>query len=87
MQGRPSTVHRLLREVIALASAKILRVPKPFRVFGVHEIEDAFRLFQSGRNSGKMAIEMRKEDPVHVSAPQGYRLLLSMTDLLPPDCP
>ncbi|MCJ1398962.1 hypothetical protein MMC11_002163 [Xylographa trunciseda] len=38
---------------------------RPSFVFGISEIESAFRHFQSGRNSGKMVIEMRKHDMVH----------------------
>lgn len=67
MQERPSIIYRVFQTVLALIAAKKLRVPQPFRVFGNHEVEDAFRLFQSGRNSGKMAIEMRGKELVHVS--------------------
>lgn len=67
-QERPSAIHRNLQTVIALIAAKKLRVPQPFQVFGIHEVEETFRLFQSGRNFGKMAIEIREKDLVHVSA-------------------
>ncbi len=68
VQERPSIIHHNLQTIIGLIAAKKLRVPQPFQVFGIHEVEETFRLFQSGRNSGKMVIEMREKDLVHVSA-------------------
>ena len=68
VQERPSTIYRIFQAVIPLIVAKKLRVPQPFQIFSVCDIEEALRLFQSGRNSGKMVIEMRERDLVHVSA-------------------
>ncbi|KAL9074826.1 MAG: hypothetical protein Q9161_001964 [Pseudevernia consocians] len=65
VQERPSIIYRIFQDVIALIVAKRLRVPRPFQILGVCEIEEALRLFQSGRNSGKMVIEMREKDLVH----------------------
>ena len=51
---------------MTLITAKKFHAPQPLQVFGISEIEIAFRHFQSGRNSGKMVIEMRKHDKIHV---------------------
>jgi hypothetical protein len=51
---------------VKLVADKKLHLPEPFRVYGVSEIEHVLRLFQSGRNIGKMAIELRSEEPVNV---------------------
>ena len=86
MEERPSIIYRVFQTVMALIAAKKLRVPQPFRVFGIHEVEDSFRLFQAGRNSGKMAIEMRVKDLVLVSIYQfSHRFSRSRTDFVPPD--
>ena len=51
-----------------LIKKKKLHGPRFLQVFGISEIETAFRSFQNGRNSGKMVMEMRKHDkvPVHI---------------------
>lgn len=63
---RPSMTCKALSIVMDLIVKKKLHVPRPFQIFGISEVEDVFRLMQSGRNSGKLAIEMRKEDIVEV---------------------
>jgi hypothetical protein len=50
-------------------SEKKLQVPRPVQIFGIAEVEDVFQLMQSGRNAGKLAIEMREEDVVEVYPP------------------
>lgn len=67
VKERPIIVQRSLQAVLALIVEKKLQIPQPFTVYGVSEIEKAFRHFQSGRNSGKMAIEMKENDLVLVS--------------------
>ena len=69
-QDRPLLISENFKTIMALMAAKVFHVPQPFRIFGVSEIEDAFRLFQSGRNAGKMAIEMRKHEQVRVCKPE-----------------
>lgn len=67
MIERPVFVQRTLEAIMALVTAKTFHPPEPLQVFGISEIESAFRHFHSGRNSGKMVIEMRKHDKVNVS--------------------
>ena len=64
---RPAVARAAFEAVMTLFAEKKLKMPQPFTIFGVGEIEDALRLLQSGRGSGKMTIEMRKNDLVRVS--------------------
>jgi len=63
---RPSMSFKALAIIMDLIVEKKLHVPKPFQTFGISEVEDVFRLMQSGRNVGKFAIELREEDVVEV---------------------
>ena len=64
---RPAVARRAFEAVMTLFAEGKLRIPQPFHVFGVSELEEALRLLQSGRAMGKMAIEMRATDHVRVS--------------------
>ncbi|MCJ1389859.1 hypothetical protein MMC18_002716 [Xylographa bjoerkii] len=65
MRQRPSFVQRTFEAIMSLVRAGKFRTPQPLQIFGISEIESAFRHFQSGRNSGKMVVEMRKYEMVH----------------------
>lgn len=69
MRERPKWVQKSLQSVMDLIVAKKLQVPQPLKVYGVSEVENAFRSLQSGRNSGKMVVEMRDDEIVLVSLP------------------
>jgi NADPH:quinone reductase-like Zn-dependent oxidoreductase len=60
-------IAKALKAVIPLVAAGELRVAQPLQVYGISDIEKAFRYMQSGRTSGKIVFEVRKEDPVLVS--------------------
>jgi NADPH:quinone reductase-like Zn-dependent oxidoreductase len=64
---RPLLVAKALKAVIPLVVAGKLRTAQPLQVYGISDIENAFRSMQSGRTSGKIVFEMRKEDLVLVS--------------------
>ena len=68
-------IHNALLNVMDLMAEKKLHVPQPFQVFGIAEIENVFRRLQSGQNSGKMVIEMRKHDIVLVRSLKSLPLL------------
>lgn len=63
---RPSLVRKTFGAFMGLIAEKKLCGPQPLQVFGISEIETAFRSFQNGRNSGKMVVEIRKNDKVPV---------------------
>ncbi|KAL9131149.1 MAG: hypothetical protein Q9217_000850 [Psora testacea] len=64
MNKRPSIISKALTIVMTLLTEGLLHIAQPFKVFGISEIEDVSRCFQSGQHSGKMAIEMRGTDIV-----------------------
>lgn len=57
-----------LETVMSLMNEGKLTPQDPTHVYGVGEIEKAYRHMQSGKNFGKIVIEMRKEDIVKVFA-------------------
>ena len=66
MTERPKVIKKSISSVMPLLAKKIFFVPQPFKVYSVSEIEGAFRSFQSGKNYGKMAIDMKDQDDVQV---------------------
>ncbi|KAH6676265.1 hypothetical protein B0J14DRAFT_507587 [Halenospora varia] len=63
-QERPNFAKETVKTVMDLLRSKVFHVHQPFQVFGVSELEDVLRRFQSGKNSGKMVVEMRDDDLV-----------------------
>ncbi|KAF2468466.1 reducing type I polyketide synthase [Lindgomyces ingoldianus] len=61
---RPAFVRKSLEAVLKLTEQKKVQVSQPLHTYSVSDIEDAFRYMQSGKNIGKIVIEMRKEDKV-----------------------
>jgi hypothetical protein len=64
---RPAQAMKVFNIVMRLLKEKKFFVPQPFKIFGISAIEECLRLFQSGRNSGKMVIEISRGDVVRVS--------------------
>ncbi|KAF9885237.1 hypothetical protein FE257_000597 [Aspergillus nanangensis] len=61
---RPDLCRVALETLVTLFEEGKLHPPEPIQIYGIGQMEKAFRLMQSGRNYGKMVIEMRAEDPV-----------------------
>ena len=59
--------RRLLDDVRVLAEQGKIRPPKPLQVFNYTDIEDVFRLMQSGKHSGKIVITPKPGEMVPVS--------------------
>lgn len=68
MKERPETIQRSFESIIRLVADGIFYLPKPLKVLGIAEIEDGFRLLQSGKSFGKIVIEMRSNDLVQVGS-------------------
>lgn len=64
---RPQVVRKALEDVLPLVESKALRPAEPLQVFGISEMENAFRTMQSRDNMGKVVVELRPEDIVNVS--------------------
>ena len=62
-------MHKITEAISNLLADKApICTPQPLHVYQVSHIEDAFRLMQSGKNDGKIVIEMSKSDNVPVSS-------------------
>jgi NADPH:quinone reductase-like Zn-dependent oxidoreductase len=63
---RPELVLKSLNAILSLVAKGELTPSRPMQVYGVSEVEKAFRSMQSGKNSGKIVIEMRANEYVEV---------------------
>ena len=64
---RPGLVRKSLSAVMALVAEKKVCASQPLNTYSVSQIEDAFRYMQSGKNVGKIVVDMKKDDQVLVS--------------------
>lgn len=71
MRQKPDLAGQLLKTVMELLAVNKISPPKPLRIYGVAQIEDAFRQMQSGKTIGKLVVEFRPEEDVAVS--QGFQ--------------
>lgn len=63
---RPHVVTAALETILSLLREGKISLPDPLQVYGISDIEVAFRQMQSGKNSGKAVLEMRDTDEVMV---------------------
>ncbi|RHZ54154.1 type I polyketide synthase [Aspergillus thermomutatus] len=61
---RPHVVTAALEAILSLLMEGKISLPDPLQVYGIADIELAFRQMQSGKNSGKAVLEMRDTDEV-----------------------
>ena len=64
-QAKPR-MAAILAAVMALYDAAKITVPQPLHMFSVSELEKAFRFLQSGKNMGKIVVEMQEAAIVSV---------------------
>ncbi|CEL10219.1 hypothetical protein ASPCAL13343 [Aspergillus calidoustus] len=64
VQDRPQLLVTALQEILSLIDAGKLSLPKSVEIFGISEIEQAFRHMQSGKSIGKTVLTMRSTDQV-----------------------
>ncbi|KAL9091286.1 MAG: hypothetical protein Q9165_004920 [Trypethelium subeluteriae] len=64
LENHQSLLIDILSGVQSLIAKGKLRPAQPLHIYGVGEIEEAFRYLQSGKNVGKIVVEMRKDDKV-----------------------
>ncbi|GFF87206.1 hypothetical protein IFM53868_05068 [Aspergillus udagawae] len=64
MQDRPQLLVTALQEILSLIEAGKLSPSNSVQVYGISEIEQAFRHMQSGRNIGKTVLKLRPTDQV-----------------------
>lgn len=66
MGDRPEMCAAALSSVYAMLEKGTLRPAQYLQVYGIGEMEKAFRSMQSGKHIGKIVIEMREDDEVMV---------------------
>lgn len=67
---RPELFGELKKGVVSLLFEDKIRPSQPLHVYGIGDVEKAFRYLQGGKNTGKTVVEMRPEDNVSVSCPE-----------------
>jgi NADPH:quinone reductase-like Zn-dependent oxidoreductase len=73
---QPVAVRKAMQSIFALVESGVFTASEPLHVYGVSEIERAFRGMQIGKSFGKAVVELRVDDYVEVS--DGALLVLSM---------
>ncbi|RDL39057.1 uncharacterized protein BP5553_03397 [Venustampulla echinocandica] len=70
-----------LQEVFQMLKDKVIRPPYPLSKYPISQAEDAFRLLQSGKGSGKIVLEISDEAviPIRESANGEYRFRADAT--------
>lgn len=63
---QPNLLQRLREDINVLLSEGRISPPQPIHVYGVGEVEKAFRYLQSGKNTGKTVVELRRDDLIRV---------------------
>jgi NADPH:quinone reductase-like Zn-dependent oxidoreductase len=66
----PTLIQTPMEVVISMIGAGTLKHASPLQDFSVAKIEDAFRLMQGGKHTGKLVINLNTTDPVPVSSPR-----------------
>ncbi|KAJ5672272.1 hypothetical protein N7507_001399 [Penicillium longicatenatum] len=61
---QPRILEQLRNDISTLLAEGRISPPQPIHLFGVGEIEQAFRYLQSGKNTGKTVVEMRRHDSI-----------------------
>ncbi|KAJ8070006.1 hypothetical protein OCU04_000409 [Sclerotinia nivalis] len=64
--ARPMLIRKAFTAVMKLFNAGEIHTAKPLHVYKMSEIEKAFRFMQSGKNSGKIVIDMDEAEKILV---------------------
>lgn len=65
--SRPWIVHEALQHIVDRVSDGSLKVAAPLHEYPISDIEEAFRFMQSGKNTGKIVLNIHPENIVPVS--------------------
>ena len=66
MQSDPEMMAKLMADVTMMTGKKQIFAPQPLNIYSCGNIEQAFRLMQSGKHMGKIVIELHEDDLVPV---------------------
>ncbi|KAJ5340883.1 hypothetical protein N7541_010007 [Penicillium brevicompactum] len=73
---KPQLMKRLLRDVSRLLSQGHVHPILPISIYGISDIEKAFRTLQTGKSKGKIVVVPREGDQVRAVAPKTSATLL-----------
>lgn len=76
-EQRPESVHEYLGRIAGLFEEGALRPMMPINVFGIGQIEEAFRLIAGRKHTGKVVLESLESAIVKATAPKTLPLTLS----------
>lgn len=66
MESDPEMMAKLMADVTMMTNKKQIFAPQPLNTYNSGNIEQAFRLMQSGKHMGKIVIELHEDDLVPV---------------------
>ncbi|EPE26975.1 Thiolase-like protein [Glarea lozoyensis ATCC 20868] len=61
---KPALCQELKEAIVSLLFEGKIQPSRPLHIYGISEVEDAFRYLQGGKNTGKTVVEMRPDDMV-----------------------
>ncbi|ETS75720.1 hypothetical protein PFICI_12664 [Pestalotiopsis fici W106-1] len=64
LESRPKLITQMMKRLLDLLSQGIISGPDPLHIFGLPDVEKAFRLMQSGTNTGRIILNSSKDDLV-----------------------
>lgn len=73
---KPKKMADVFSQVMALFTADVIKTITPTTVFGISEVEKAFRLLQSGKTTGKLVVVPRPSEQVKATHPRPSNNLL-----------
>ncbi|KAK7731778.1 Type I Iterative PKS [Cytospora paraplurivora] len=73
---KPKKMGEIFSQVMALFTADTIKTITPTTVFGISDVEKAFRLLQSGKTTGKLVVVPRPGEQVKATHPQPSTNLL-----------
>ncbi|RMZ88826.1 hypothetical protein DV736_g3927, partial [Chaetothyriales sp. CBS 134916] len=81
---RPWLMRKIAEELLSLWKAGKLKVPCPLQVFEIGKVEEAFRVMQSGKGTGKIVLRMDPECivPTYLRRQPRYKLCPDATYLI-----
>ena len=63
-EDRPALMRQILNAVVKMVTKKKVKVATPLNIFPVSNVEAAFRMLQSGKNIGKVVLELQSDAQV-----------------------
>jgi acyl transferase domain-containing protein/NADPH:quinone reductase-like Zn-dependent oxidoreductase/ubiquinone/menaquinone biosynthesis C-methylase UbiE len=70
---RPDQLHEVFRTVFDLLTQNKVATVSPITAKPVSELEEAFRLMQAGKHTGKLLIKLDSQTPIRVSSSSGIQ--------------